>query len=737
MVKALAITVRFHDGRYHGTVDWPPAPARLFQALIAGATRGETLTEDTSVALGWLEKLPASEIAAPRARRAKGFDNFVPNNALDAVDADVRRIGEIRTRKLIRPHLFEGEVPFLYVWRFDARDEDIRLAKVVCAMAEGLYQFGRGVDMAWAWGEVLEESEVEARLASHGGTRYRPTERGTGISLDCPMPGSRESLEKRFRAQGRRFEVRVQGKKVLVTFTQAPKPRFKPIAYNSLPVRALFDLRTTLENSRFVPWPLAHSSALVQCVRDKAAERLTKSLPKRAAEIERILIGRNATEADKVARVRIIPLPSIGHQHVDCAIRRVLLEISPGCSIRAGDLVWAFSGLVVRQEVDGATGEILEDTRLVAADEPDMLRHYGVGTERPVRIWRTVTAAALPERTARRRIDPRRLSAVKGGPECAQEHHVAATAVIQALRHARIDAKVSSIRVQREPFEAKGARAEVFAAGTRFAKERLWHVEITLAEPVAGPLILGDGRYLGLGLMAPLHRPEGVHCFSILAGLNDRADAMVLARALRRAVMARVQERLGRRAKLPVFFSGHEPDGGPSRNGRHAHLALAIDLKRSRMLVVAPHVLEGCGPTRDEEKHLELLDESLADLSELRAGTAGRLGLARVSIDLNDDPLFAPAQCWESVTEYQLTRHVKRVSPEEALLSDVRAELIMRSLPAPTHIEVIDMREGPRGGLTGRLRLQFATAVSGLIMIGRSRHVGGGLFSAAAGGSEA
>ncbi len=504
------------------------------------------------------------------------------------------------------------------------------------------------------------------------------------------------------------------------------------------PVRQLFDLRTTLADSQFAPWPHTRAGELILRVRDKAAERITGVLPKRAVEIERILIGRNATDADKVARVRIIPLPSIGHQHADRAIRRVLLEIPPGCSMRADDLVWAFSGLVIRQEVDGETGEILEDTRLVSADEPGMLRHYGIGSEGRARIWRTVTAAALPERTARRRIAPRRLrEEVKGGPERVREQHVAATAVLQALRHARIDAKVSSIHVQREPFEAKGARPEVFAAGTRFAKERLWHVEITLAGPVAGPLILGDGRYLGLGLMAPLHRPEGVHCFSILAGLNDRADAMVLARALRRAVMTRVQERLGRRAKLPVFFSGHEPDGGPSRSGRHAHLALAVDLKRSRLLVVAPHVLEGCRPTRDEEKHLELLDESLADLSELRAGTAGRLGLARVSIDLNDDPLFAPTQCWESVTDYQPTRHIKRLSPEEALLSDVRAELMRRRLPAPKYIEVISMREGPRAGLAGRLRLHFATAVSGMIMIGRTRHVGGGLFSAAARGNGA
>jgi hypothetical protein len=47
--------------------------------------------------------------------------------------------------------------------------------------------------------------------------------------------------------------------------------------------------------------------------------------------------------------------------------------------------------------------------------------------------------------------------------------------VRQALRHAGIVAPAQTIRVQREPFESRGQRAETFASGTRFAKERLWH----------------------------------------------------------------------------------------------------------------------------------------------------------------------------------------------------------------------------------------------------------------------
>jgi len=119
--------------------------------------------------------------------------------------------------------------------------------------------------------------------------------------------------------------------------------------------------------------------------------------------------------------------------------------------------------------------------------------------------WRTLTPAALPDRAKRRRIEPtRRAAEAKRGAERAAEQLQAAASVVQALRHGEIPARVDSIRVQREPFDANGERAEAFAPGTRFQKERLWHVEVLFKEPVAGPLVLGDGRFYALGLMKPM-----------------------------------------------------------------------------------------------------------------------------------------------------------------------------------------------------------------------------------------
>src|SRR5262245_8663365 len=115
-MAALLISIHFQDGRYHGSGDWPPSPARLFQALVAGAARGEMLSSHVVGALKWLEGLDAPRIAAPSAYVGQSFKTFVPNNDLDAVGGDPAWIGKIRAAKIIRPRTFNANAELLYAW---------------------------------------------------------------------------------------------------------------------------------------------------------------------------------------------------------------------------------------------------------------------------------------------------------------------------------------------------------------------------------------------------------------------------------------------------------------------------------------------------------------------------------------------------------------------------------------------------------------------------------------------
>jgi len=722
-MSGLLISVQFHEGRYHGSGEWPPSPARLFQALIAGAARGSGLSARMAEALEWLEGLAAPVIAAPPAYDGSGFKTYVPNNDLDAVGGDPARIGEIRTPKIIRPRHFDVGVPLIYVWTCAENAAARRHAETVCEIACSLYQLGRGVDMAWARSELLDDAGASERLGGIGRVLWRPNDGGHGVTLACPHPKSLATLTERFKKTRERFRTVGEGKKASQLFAQAPKPSFSPIVYESPATYFLFDIR---RGDRFAPQSLERIMALTETMRDGAVARMAKGLPERADLVHRVLVGRNATEADKARRVRITPLPSIGHAQTVRSIRRMLVTVPPDCPISNDDIEWAFSGLPL--DVDPETGELPADgALLVRSQDRTMLANYGVETSARSRRWRTVTPAALPERAARRRVDPRgKREQAKGGAERLREQVSAEAAVRQALRHTGIDARLQEIRVQREPFEARGKRAELFA-GSRFVKERLWHVEVALAIPVPGPILIGDGRYLGLGLMAPVQDLDAIWSFAILDGLAKQAEPFELTRAVRRSVMARVQHTLGERAPLPTFFSGHEPDGAKARSGSHRHLSFVFDGPRSRLLVVAPHVLAARQVSATERKYLRTLACALEDFRELRAGRAGRLLLTREYPATQGDPLFARSTTWKSLTPYLVTRHTKAANASAALEADLLEECRRAGLPRP-HIEVESTFAKPGIGLFGLSRLKFRAAVSGPLLLGRDRHFGGGLF---------
>lgn len=723
-------TARYH-GMYQGAPEWPPAPARLFQALVAGAALGRQLPEELASALQWLEGLPPPLIAAPVRRLGQAVASYVPNNDSDAL-ADPSDLSSIRTAKHIQPSLFDGTQPLLYAWTLPEADG---LEVSLMGAVHSLYQFGRGVDMAWAQAQVLADDELHLALQRYPGVVHRPSgDVETQHRLLCPFQGSLDSLLQRHRAP--RLRTEQVGRKTRVLFTNPPKARFAVVSYARERRLALYELRDR-ESNELWPWPVQHAVALVEAVRDAAADRLRRAMPDAAEAIERCLIGRAADGSGAVPlaqRVKLMPLPSIGSIHADASIRRLLVEVPGGCPVAGADIDWAFSGL---HRVDAETGE-LGPWLLVRADQTSMQAHYSTAS----RHWLSVTPVALPAVAARRRIEPsRREAEAKGAAERQAEEGRAVAAVQHALRHAEVTAVAVQIHVQREPFAGRGKRAEDHAAGTRFAKERLWHVAITFDRPVAGPLVIGDGRFVGLGMMAP--EPSingfrsagetwaaedgcGVVVLQAAGGQAVGADPLHLARALRRAVMARVQD--ASPEKLNTYFSGHEldstaPDARPNR-----HLAYHWDAPRGRWLVLAPHRLEHRPANAWEKKHLALLDSALEGMTELRAWPAGRLAVQRVP-SAADDALLATANEWQSVTLYTVTRHRRLASAAEALEADVLAECHRCGLPAP-RVQVLSIDSRPGSGLRGRLRLCFSTAVKGPLALGRSALLGGGLFAA-------
>ena len=567
----------------------------------------------------------------------------------------------------------------------------------------------------------LTRTRRKRRLSDHGGIVYRPSASGgSGRDLLCPQPGTGRSLAARFDGMRSRFRRGGSNRKPVRVFVQPPKPTLTSVAYNSPPRRLVFALREGDGRAGFARRRLSEAAALVAEVRDRAAARLCDAAPGLEDDVARCLIGRGATSADKALRVRIAPIPSIGHPYADMAIRRLAVYVPHSCPLRTDDLAWAFTQ-VAWTDLDGVVVSELQ-----CVDDDSMTTRY----EDAGRHWRSVTPLALTT-ARRRRIDPARPSEdAKDGDERAREEARAVHAARQALRHVGVRNSPAAVRVQREPFDGRGERAEAFAADTRFAKECLWHVAMTFAEPFTGPLLLGDGGYLGLGLMRPADPMPGVLAFAIEAGLADDADPALVAHAARRAMLARVQATLPHGHRVPTYASGHEDDGSPASSGIHRHIAVVPDLPRRRLLFVAPSLLQRGGVSwkqvRDDHAGVE---RALEGMIVLRAGQSGRLVLTPAVLSAESDPLFAPSQVWESVSDYRVTRHLRRRGDEEALRADVLTELDRIGWPVPASIDILSTRRGSRGGLSGRLRATFAAAQSGPLVIGRTAHKGGGLFT--------
>ena len=651
----------------------------------------------------------------------------MPNNDLDAALAgknapDLQEaVASIRVRKTVRPVLFDAGEPVLYCWRFDG---DAAPAALLCETAEQVYQLGRGVDMVWADAAVVDTDEAEQCLANHRGIVYHPSANGVaGRKLLCPRPGTRRSLADRFEGVRTRFRHGGSDRRPLHVFVQPPKPLLASVAYNSPPVRYVFALRHSDARGGFAPRRLTEAAALVANARDEAARRLGEALPDRADEIARYVVGRGATDSDKAARVRVVPVPSIGHSHADLMIRRLAVYVPQACPLRSDDLAWAFA------QVAWTNAEGAPVSELQRADDDTMTSRY----ETVGRHWRSVTPLVLT-RTRHRRISSAHPGAEpQGKARRACEEAWAAQAVRQALRHAAIRVPPTTVSVQREPFDGNGGRADGFSAGTRFPMESLWHVALTFAAPVSGPLLVGDGRFVGLGLMRAVDGMPGVLVFAIEAGLVDGADPALVARAARRAMLARVQALLPPGRSLPTYVSGHTDDGRPARGGTHRHISVVPDLPRQRLLYIAPNALWRGGVNwQDVSRDHRRVERALDGMSVLRAGRAGRLILAPAMVEAQSDPLFAPSREWRSVSDYRVTRHRRGMDSADALTADAVAELARAGWPAPAGIEVLSVRRGARGGLSGRLRLTFATAQEGPLVIGRTAHRGGGLFAMSA-----
>lgn len=485
--------------------EWPPHPARLFSAMVA--TWADTSQPDPSerAALEWLECQRPPSIAASVAVHRKVVTHFVPVNDakvgttvesavnilppgwITYVKEETKRgktksVLISRTRQARKyPSATPAEPRLSYVWEATPTDEvrstlDCLLSRVtrlghasslvscrvvtdpptpnhVPGPGEVVLRAVRSGQLAALEQEYRKHRAIRPRTLPFTPVRYRRVEHfQTEVSARRPDT-SGEWLVLSFQRQSRRF-----------------------------PSTLAVEIATALRGAVF------HHAE------DPIPEGLSGHRPN----------GRPSAHP----HVAFLPLPWVGHQHSDGRLMGAAIAVPHSLD---NDSRRALFRAIGRWEA--ATGERpaltlgrrgrLEMQRVIGPPTLITLRHSL--WSRKSRTWISATPIALPTH-------PGPLSSGTTSAR-AKAWLRAEQAVINSCDHiglpkpARITLSLAPLMPGARPAPAFPTFRQPGRGGEPVAR-RLLHTSVTFEREVIGPMVLGAGRYLGLGLMMPVSDPR-------------------------------------------------------------------------------------------------------------------------------------------------------------------------------------------------------------------------------------
>lgn len=514
----LIITINFLNGTFHGRSDngaeWPPSPMRLFQALVAvaGARWQAEFPEQVQAALDWLSSQPPPKILTPHVHAGTPYQTSVPNNAMDIVGRAWSRgsttskdanPSKHKAMKQIAPTYLlqdrqtgwassdDSQWQVHYVWSdFDDSEAESHLA-IIQELAASLFEVGWGLDLVVGNAYVTSESPDASKC-------WAPVS-SDGAPLRVPRPHAREALQQRHRLFLRRISKN----------TLVPVPPLTPLAYDTVYYRphdepaphevvALSFLK--LDGSKQQSFPQTDSMIVAGMLRH-AARVVAQNAGWSDDEVAQLVMGHKENRHEPhqpVGRERFayVPLPSLErrrtpeYNHVGMVRRALLYVPAGGRSAQVNAMRRLLSGmeLVSKNNVRQALiSAIPSSDRMVQRYVPK----EGAST------WTSVTPVVLPGRDDRKGKKTEKL-------------------LRKALLQAGFSEKlVSNAILDWRPIGflpgvehvARHNRSKVPDHLHQYPK---FHVKVTWCDDqgdplkVAGPIVIGGGRYYGLGLLVAM-----------------------------------------------------------------------------------------------------------------------------------------------------------------------------------------------------------------------------------------
>ena len=546
------IEVNFLTGRFVATShndrqqhEWPPHPARLFSALVAAWADAEEPDPSERAALEWLESRPSPGIAASDAVPRRVVSHFVPTNDASVIarrwygrraddvsqlaaqhDAELtasggevtKKVAQVE-RKLAKAREVEGQVTragntnpssaqamlperrgkqprfFPSVTPDDARVSFLWDVPAPDGIADTLDRLLRRVTRLGHPASLVSCRAIAERRrvlfeTGTGGSSLRGIRRGQLAELERQFPRHGGTSPRALPYTNVRYRsVTMAGQR-----SQEGRPNTvgEWIVFECLPGSRSFPATRAVELSTTMRAAVFHHAE------DPIPEELS---------------GHSADGRPTLApHAAFLPLPFVGFDHADG--RLLGMAVCMPASVDDD----------VHRALHRAIGNW---ERTAARHDTDALNltlgHNGVLRLRRQRApatmislrpsvwskashqWVSATPIALPRHPGR----------LDGGTAAARAKAWAAaeSSLALACRHVGLP-RPASVELSLSPF-LKGVRpANRYPAFSQNGRaggpvhRKLLHASLSFEQPVSGPLVLGAGRFLGLGLMRPVPRTE-------------------------------------------------------------------------------------------------------------------------------------------------------------------------------------------------------------------------------------
>jgi CRISPR-associated protein Csb2 len=445
----------------HAGGEWPPSPARIFAALVAGGGTGaDNSAQSRGDELLALEQAPPPIIAASAAQDVKTTALRGRYAVIDRSKEGSVQAYPARTSGLVRPGVRTSPKSrfVTYVWpevelsdaAFAAlRRRAARIGYFGCADSPARVYVGAGSPRD---GRVIWSAVDQSHL-------------GQSRALPVPFDGSLEALDRQFAEFKEGHSVRAaQTPRRLVRYSHErsiealDRPRLLWLSFDSsFPARRALAVGEALRNAALGAYEALELGPVPNVLHGHGVERGSQ-------------------------HARYIPLPNVGHREAKGQILGACIWLPSNTPLEvAGNLQLALS-TVERVRIRGGL------SRAMSLRDPNASGRWATNPQRWAQPSREF-ASVFP-------VVHERFEKVSMATMLDVASRWCVNAGFPAPTHAVVS-KVS--RFAKIPaFSSSDVWRERSTHGYPFS-----HVTLRFAEPVRGPVVIGRGRSFGLGLMVP------------------------------------------------------------------------------------------------------------------------------------------------------------------------------------------------------------------------------------------